>query len=215
VSEAKIIQLFPISVYTGDIVINEDDKKNILEENYERMFSGNGDYTKNKYLLHDTKYKNLKEKINNHLDVYTKKYLNVKKHIKFYMQNSWAVRHQSDDWGQSHIHANSLLSGVYYIQTKKNSGDICFHKPMGYTNIFHSSTNVPFEKFDNHNCDVYNITPEDGKILLFPSHLYHSINNNISDITRYSVSFNFHVDAELFSEASKIDYLKLKEFKYE
>ena len=91
--------------------------------------------------------------MDNHLDVYTKKYLNVKKHIKFYMQNSWAVRHQSDDWGQSHIHANSLLSGVYYIQTKKNSGDICFHKPMGYTNIFHSSTNVPFEKFDNHNCD--------------------------------------------------------------
>ena len=32
VSEAKIIQLFPISVYTGDIEINEDDRKNILED---------------------------------------------------------------------------------------------------------------------------------------------------------------------------------------
>lgn len=214
-NESKIIQLFPISVYTSNIEINEDDKKNIIGEDYERMFSGNGDYTKNKYLLHDTRYKNLKEEIHNHLEVYTKKYLTVKDNVKFYMQNSWAVRHQNGDWGQSHIHGNSLLSGVCYLKTKKDSGDIVFHKPNGYTNLFHSSTAILFDEFDNHNCEVYKITPEDGDILIFPSHLLHEIKKNISDIDRYSLAFNFHVEGELYSKDSKIDYLKLKEFKYE
>ena len=100
-----------------------------------------------------------------------------------------------------------------YLKTKKDSGDIVFHKPDGYTNLFHSSIAILFDEYENHNSDSYGITPEDGDILIFPSHLSHSIKENISDIDRYSLSFNFHIEGELYSKNSKIDYLKLKEFK--
>ena len=211
--ESKVLQLFPISVYQSKININQDVKSFVYSQEYERMFSGNGDFTKNKYLLESSECADLKKQIMQQLDVFTKKYLTVKDDIKFYMQNSWAVKHYKGDWGQKHCHANSLLSGVCYLKTNEKSGDIVFHKPDGYTNLFHSSTLILMDKYDNHNCDEWGITPKEGDILIFPSHLTHSIRSNDSDIERYSLSFNFHIEGELYSKHSKIDYLKIEENK--
>ena len=49
--EARVYQLFPISLYKVNFDIDEDIKQLFYNEEYERMFSGNGYYTKNKYLL--------------------------------------------------------------------------------------------------------------------------------------------------------------------
>jgi uncharacterized protein (TIGR02466 family) len=212
-SEASVIQLFPISVYHNKINIDEDIKKFIISQEYERMYSGNGDFTVNKYLLNTPECVNLKKQISEQLDVFTRKYLTVKNDINFYMQCSWGVKHKKGDWGQQHEHANSLLSGVLYLETDKDSGSICFHKPYGYTNLFHSSTHIPFNEFETHNADVYHHVPENGDILLFPSHLHHSIKENRSNIIRYSIAFNFHISGELKTADSKIDYLKIEENK--
>ena len=212
-SKAKVLQLFPISVFQSKIDINEDTKKFLCSQEYERMLSNNGNFSKNKYVLETTECSNLKKDIMKQLDVFTKKYLTVKDNVRFYMQNSWVVEHHKNDWGQPHLHGNSLLSGVCYIKTEKDSGNIIFHKPDGYTNLFHSSTMILFNEYDNHNCDDWGITPEDGDILIFPSHLMHSIKHNNSNVDRYSLAFNFHVEGELYSKTSKIDYLKLKENK--
>jgi len=211
---AKVIELFPIPLYTAKIDLSISDINNIEKEDYEKMPSKNGSFSKEKYLLHNSKYENLKKEVMKHLGVYTKKYLNIQDDIKFYMQNSWSVKHDIGDWGQPHCHSNSLLSGVLYTKTNKDSGNINFLKPDGYTNLFHSSTNVPFDKIGIHNCKEYNIQPQIGDILLFPSHLLHAIEENKSNTDRYSVSFNFHIEGELMTKKSKIDYLKLKEFKY-
>ena len=211
--EAKVLQLFPISVYTNKINVDEDIKNFIISQKYERMFSGNGDFTVNKYLLNTPECANLKKQIFEQVDVFTRKYLTVKNHINFYMQNSWGVKHHKGDWGQQHEHANSLLSGVLYLETNKDSGSICFHKPYGYTNLFHPSTLIPMNNFESHNSDEWNHVPENGDILLFPAHLHHSIKENKSNIIRYSIAFNFHVSGELLSTNSKIDYLKLEENK--
>tara|TARA_B100001094_G_scaffold263000_1_gene264414 strand:+ start:320 stop:976 length:657 start_codon:yes stop_codon:yes gene_type:complete len=208
-NESKVLQLFPISVYQSKIDIDENTKSFLCSQEYERMATGNGDFTKNKYVLETTECSNIKKEIMNHLDIFTKKYLTVKDNVKFYMQNSWGVKHSNNDWGQPHMHGNSLLSGVCYLKTKKDSGNITFHKPDGYTNLFHSSTMILFDEWENHNSDHWSITPEDGDILIFPSHLMHGITKNNSNIDRYSLAFNFHVEGEMYSKDSKIDYLKL------
>lgn len=212
-TESKVLQLFPISIYQSKIDIDENTKSFLYSQEYERMFSGNGDFTKNKYILETPECSKLKNEIMKQLNIFTKNYLTVKDNIKFYMQNSWAVKHQKNDWGQPHVHGNSLLSGVCYLKTNKDSGNIVFHKPDGYTNLFHSSTMIMFNEYDNHNSDVYDIVPEEGDIIIFPSHLMHSIKRNNSDMDRYSLAFNFHVEGELYSKDSKIDYLKLTEAK--
>ena len=48
----------------------------------------------------------------------------IKKNANFYLQNSWAVLHHPGDEAQLHSHGGSLISGVYYLKTDKNSREI-------------------------------------------------------------------------------------------
>ena len=207
---SQVYQLFPISVYRSNMTFTENEVNNILSLDYERMYSDNGNISKHKYILETPEFTEIKKQILKHCDVYTKSYMNVQKDIEFYLQNSWVVQHKPGDWAQTHVHANSLLSGVCYIQTDEQSGDIKFHKPDGYTNTFHSCVNIDYEKMDTHNCDEYNLTPKIGEILLFPAHLMHSVKPNNSFKDRYSLSFNFYAKGELYSRTSDIDYLNLR-----
>jgi len=208
--EAKITQLWPIPLFQSNFLISEDTKQKFYNEKYERMPSENGAFTENKYILHSPEYAEIKENILINVSVYTKKFLNISDRVKFYLQNSWGVKHMPGDWGQPHTHGNSLLSGVYYLKTDNESGNIQFNQPGGYTNLFHQSIRVPFNEHDNISCDTWNVTPEVGDMVLFPSHLSHSIKTNNSNIIRYSLAFNLHVEGELYSPKSPIDYLKLR-----
>ena len=210
-AEFKVHNLWPIPIYDSYIPVKDEWKNKIINLEYVRTHVNNSDISKDRNILNSLP--DLKKELENHCELFVRKFLRIKNNAKFYLLNSWSNLHSTNESSQIHYHGNSLLSGVCYLKTKKDSGDIVFHKPDGYTNLFHSSTMVLFDEYENHNSDSYGITPEAGDILIFPSHLSHSIKENISDIDRYSLSFNFHIEGELYSKNSKIDYLKLKEFK--
>lgn len=209
-NNAKVIQLFPISVFTSNIGVDEKDREFLTNLDFERMPSENGNFTKNKNVLDFEECKQLKNKIIKALNGYVRNYLQVSKNVNFYLQNSWVNEHLPTDWAQPHIHQNSLISGVYYIKTFENSGDITFLKPDGYTNLFHSSINIEFDNKDAHNTDRLSYQPVDGDLLIFPSHLMHMIGKNKNEQKRYSMGFNFFAEGELYSKDAKIDYLNLR-----
>jgi uncharacterized protein (TIGR02466 family) len=207
-----VYQLFPISVFQSNIPVDENLKDFLKNQEYERMPSNNGQYTKNKYILDLPENENLKNQIFQKLQVYLRDYMFLDKKSNFVFQNSWVNKHIEDDYAQKHIHANSLISGVYYLETYPDSGHIAFFKPEGYTNMFHISMNIPYERYETYNCEEYRIIPENGMILFFPSHLLHSVGKNNSKKYRYSMAFNFYVEGEFCSKDVNIDYLKLKVF---
>ena len=209
-SKAKINQLWPIPLFEGNFLISENIKQKFYNEEFERMPNENGAFSVNKYILNSLEYEEVRNKIMSCVNAYVHSFLKVSDNVKFYLQNSWVVKHKSNDWGQPHSHGNSLLSGVYYLNTDNQSGNILLHKPGSYTNVFHQSTRLPFDEVDNINCETWNIKPNNGDILLFPSHLVHSIEKNKSNIIRYALAFNLHIEAELYSKKSNIDYLKLR-----
>ena len=49
--------------------------------------------------------------------------------------------------------------------------------------------NLKPEKFDINNSNFWEINPEENDLLIFPSHLEHSISFNNSEETRYSIAF--------------------------
>ena len=206
-SNFKVHELWPTPIYENNIPVKSDWIDFAENCEYDRMFSQNGDYTSNKYILNSIT--DLKEELLFHVNLFAEKYLKVK-NAKFYFLNSWIVKHNPNDFAQPHFHRNSLLSGVYYLNTDNQSGNICLHQPGGYTNLFHQSTKLPFDEVDNINCETWNVKPNNGDILLFPSHLVHSIEKNKSNIIRYALAFNLHIEAELYSKKSNIDYLKLR-----
>ena len=61
--------------------------------------------------------------------------LDVSQEAKFEMTNSWSSKHIKGDESGPHNHANSMLSGILYLQTDDKSGDVLFHKDKNHTNI--------------------------------------------------------------------------------
>lgn len=82
-----------------------------------------------------------------------------------------------------HMHQSDCLVAVYYHKTPINSGKIRLYTPLQYTE-FQKELSV-------------DITPCQGKILLFPGWLYHEVLKNESDDTRLSIAITMQVYKDL------------------
>tara|TARA_Y100000114_G_scaffold151593_1_gene168556 strand:+ start:726 stop:1340 length:615 start_codon:yes stop_codon:yes gene_type:complete len=186
----KIHNLWPIPVYQSYIETKQEWKDLILSLKYERTHIGNSDISIDRYIL--DKMSDLKSEINQHCENYIRKYLKIKKEADFYLLNSWVNIHRDNDWSQVHQHANALLSGVYYPIVPDKSGNLNFHRG-NHKNLFDPSILVEYDEYNNTTAERYEINVTEDLIILFPSHLEHSVKKNISNKNRYSLAFNYFV----------------------
>ena len=90
---------------------------------------------------------------------------------------------------RQHQHSGSIHSGVYYIRTPENCGNICFMHPS--QSITWSWPNNLLVNEQNHiNSSMVSVKPIKNMLLIFPSWSEHSVDTNESDDTRISLSFN-------------------------
>ena len=203
--EFKIHNLWPTPVYHNNFLINDDIINFIKNEVYERMSSDNGFITVNRYLLNNENLLGLKNEIDNHIENYTRRFLDIKDNAKFYMQNSWGVRHEPGDWAQAHYHTGSLISGVYYLDVPEKSGDLVFQRMSSFTNLFHSTINLEYNNSNHINEDLQNVYIQKGDIVLFPSHLMHKVRKNKSNLPRFSIAFNYFVKGKFGKEEFQLE----------
>lgn len=188
---SEIFPLFSKPLYRGEISPITKKELNFVEKlEYEIVPSGNGEYTKNKYILNLARMKRIKEEIDKHIKIYTKEILNISDRQEFYMTNSWVMRHHQKDWAQPHIHTNSIISGVLYLKVFEESGAIRFHNDSG---IFSTTIDVEYDHYNVFNSKTWGVMPTDNMILLFPSTIHHSVAPNDSGELRYSIAFNYFV----------------------
>ncbi len=109
---------------------------------------------------------------------------------------SWINKHNPGDSGHGHSHNNAQFSGVMYFQIPYNSGDISFYVPATYPTWCTTTLYPEVKEYNTYNMRVSRITPQDGMIICFPSHLTHSININNSNEERYSMAFNYILRGE-------------------
>ena len=129
-----------------------------------------------------------------------KNYLGASNNVEFCLLNSWINKHHKGDYGQLHNHQNSLMSGCLYLQVNKHTGGIRFYKNNSWTNLLPLSVAIEYEKFNHINAQYYTIAPTQGSIVIFPSHLEHMIEKNVSDEIRCSLAFNFYVRGTIGKE---------------
>ena len=201
-AEFKIHNLWPIPVYQSNIETKKEWKDFILGLYYERTHIGNSDISKDRFIL--DRIPDLKNQINLHCENYVKKYLKIKKEANFYLLNSWVNIHRPNDQAQVHQHGNALLSGVYYPIVPKNSGNLNFHRGK-HKNLFDTSILMEYDDYDNTTAERYEIEVENDLIIIFPSHLEHSVQRNISNKNRYSLAFNYYVRGEFGREEYKLE----------
>lgn len=205
-NEATVVPLFGIPVFNMKIGEPSQEEVDFVKTvSYERMNVKNGWYSDDKYILEKPELSLLKNRIMKSLEFFVRDILHVRQGIDFYMTNSWSVRHDKGDWGQSHVHTNCLLSGVYYVQTDDKSGMIRFRKDTNWTNLFPISTDLEYDDFNTFNSRAWSFQPKVGQVFFFPSHLLHSIDDNESDNERFSIAFNFFARGKLGTKEFELE----------
>lgn len=135
-----------------------------------------------KYVLKNKKMKFLKDKLMEEFYLYSSgvlKYTN-----KFNITTSWFTKCEGGQQSGFHNHNNCMLSGVLYLTTDENCGNIKFQNFDDKRYLIHK------EEYNVFNSIEYSFKPSEGLLLIFPSEMWHRIEENKSDITRHSLAFN-------------------------
>jgi uncharacterized protein (TIGR02466 family) len=94
-----------------------------------------------------------------------------------------------------HTHPHALWSGVYYVQTPPECGQLYFSDPRSQTQIM-----PPYYDLQHRPANTWHevhYQPIEGRLVVFPAWLPHAVQPNMTRLVdaqgdRISVSFNFH-----------------------
>lgn len=106
----------------------------------------------------------------------------------------WSIINPPGSSNRAHIHPGCLWSGVYYVQAPRNAGRIEFIDPRTQ-NLMSPAEYIPDTKRPRSCWTKVQYKPVAGRMLIFPSWLYHGVDPNRSrakgkDADRIIVSFN-------------------------
>ena len=188
-----IEKFFPTIIYGKDVQLNNNQlaqdiinwsnqDKGVEKTNYKGWHSTTDMANKPEYQQLVTELMRMQKEIykNEHLDRYAR------------LGNMWANINPPGGMNQAHIHPNALFSGVYYVKSQPKSGRLKIYDPRPGIQC-----NMPIRKPGNPGKDLWRfarIEPVPGRIIMFPAWLWHSVEENISNDIRISVSFNFIQD---------------------
>ena len=79
-----------------------------------------------------------------------------------------------------------FLSGVYYVRTHPGTDTMNFHDPRNQAGVIRP----PVVELTAENTDQVVVRVKNGTLLVFPSYLQHSVDANMSEEERISISFN-------------------------
>ena len=110
--------------------------------------------------------------------------------IAMNITTSWVNRYDKGHSTHQHHHSNSIISGVYYLADCDDTAPIHFHRAPGYVNLWPNTVNLPIKQHNALNIDVITVIPKADELIMWPSHLAHSVPPNQSDTPRYTIAFN-------------------------
>ena len=160
-------------------------KKEILNtkiKNKGRILSNYNGWQSNDFKTVPKKFISLFNKISKNVKEVEK---NLSLSKKLILHNLWYNVNTLGSFNRPHNHPRSVVSGVYYVSTPKNSGSIIF------LNKDIDSFFKYVENYNEYNSSLWQIKPEENKCVLFPSYLEHYVEPNLNKKERISISFNY------------------------
>lgn len=169
-------------------------------------------HSREKYLLNKKDMASLHNDILNKVKELLYNVYQIQESLEIFISQSWLVVGDLGHLSHQHIHSNSLVSGVYYIQTSKNDY-LTFCRNKGYNSRPNYVIMDIFNDSKPNNCPLFantvNVGVQTGDLLLFPSNLSHRIEKIQSSETRLSLAFNTFVKGNLGKYLSATE-LKIK-----
>lgn len=196
--EYNLHSLFPIPVLDATIEVSAEIIDYVHSLVYKRTDCNNADISISRNILDNFLFEEYSNKINSLVDEFVFKVCEFdRSRLALKRVSSWTNIHHYSDWAQEHIHSNSFVSGVWYLETSENCGDLKVHNPhIG----FGKPLDFGISNHNDYNCDSYDLSAEKGKIYLFPSTLRHSVYRNETKKMRTSIAFNYYASGIVESE---------------
>jgi len=178
---AKDFQL-DLNQMTQNIIKWSKEDKGITKTNVDGWHSETNMHTKLEYKpLVDELFKMVSE-------VFNEEWLDGRARLG----NMWANINPPGGYNKPHVHPNSLFSGVYYVKTPINSGQLVCSDPR--PGIQTCMPNRKKGEPPKHLWRDLHLQPQENRAVIFPAWLWHSVQPNKSNDIRISVSFNFLQD---------------------
>lgn len=183
--------IFPTPVWSFNFECDQDKMIEYINELMDidpgREVSNSGGWQSNDIDVDNTPQdvKNLVKFVEKNVPLFMSEYGYSSKEL--YLDNLWFNVNPKGGFNKPHVHGGCFLSGVYYIKTKKDCGDIVFSREgQDSYIIFHNVENP------NGRCGHtdWRYIPEDNMCVLFPSWLSHRVEINNTDSDRISLAFN-------------------------
>lgn len=105
------------------------------------------------------------------------------------MTGSWFNINRKYSSHGPHNHVPDTLSGIYYVKANEDDANITFHDQNKISNWPWK----PSTKKDSRCFSSANFKPKTGRLYVFPSYAQHSVEQQIEDSSRVSISFNVFV----------------------
>ena len=125
---------------------------------------------------------------------YAKEFLteiNIKKNTEIEVKYSWLNIFPPNAVETAHVHHGNLFAGVYYVAGHDNTGNFVVDDPIDVRLLWYD--NYRHYLIEDHNTLHYK--PKTGRIIFFPSWLYHGVSKNNTNVDRISLAFNVNVSS--------------------
>jgi uncharacterized protein (TIGR02466 family) len=159
-----------------------DDEKSLLMGLETRPNMGNTTSTDN-FVLRRSGLTNLRSWIEDCVADYFKSTANPKHDVSLRITQSWVNYSEQGQYHHKHAHPNSLVSGVFYVNT--NDNDRIYFYRSGFQQI-----KFPTDGWNQWNSESWWFEATEGRLVLFPSSLEHMVPTVEGEKTRVSLSFN-------------------------
>ena len=202
-SSRRIIPLFPSLMYRDDKTKGFDDVKEDLieyaykqreEDDINQIISNRGGWQTPhlKMTFFNTEsfkpYMNwFSERLKEYLDHMD---FNMSSGRDIFLSSMWFNINGKGAYNISHQHVETTISGVLWIKIPKNCGNFYFESPHEVVQYDFMAVQKPEMVQQYLDCPAYRIEPQEGLMILFPSHLRHGVEQNQSDEDRISLAFN-------------------------
>ena len=203
----ELLQIFPtpvlITKYDGDI---SEETKYVENLEYTSQKDNKNFKSKDSYLMKHEIFKNIKSFFGESITKYTEKVLNSKQRLV--ITQCWTNKNPPGARHHEHVHPNSILSGVFFF---KIGGKL---PPIQFAKTNQVAMKLDPVKYNNITAETFMLPCVPGELLLFPSNLKHSVPINLSEETRYSMSFNtFCID--ILGSENSLTHLDIRRMMHE
>jgi uncharacterized protein (TIGR02466 family) len=199
----NVYSLFAVPLFECELQVNDEVIEYVNTLEYRRTGAENSNISTSMDVLENEKLSFYSDQIDAcaktfvyDIIKYDEKFMNIER------VSSWVNKHNPGDWAHTHMHYNSFISGVWYLETSDNCGDLevsTSYNVFGSPMVYRISESNRFNKYS------WDFPAIKNKLYIFPSVLNHSVHKNKSSQVRTSIAFNYYARGKVFSESNLID----------